>query len=141
MNLDSTLDWLALCSVILFAKMFAISLYQGWHRIGRGSFRNVEDARFAGREPLAEELPEVQRGARAWANDVENIPVFFALGTLYVMCGASVAAAPWLFGIFTAARVSHTLCYLGQLQPWRTLSYGIGIGCLIGMSAMILRTL
>ncbi|HEY1076094.1 MAG TPA: MAPEG family protein [Fontimonas sp.] len=139
--MDSTLDWLVLCSVILFAKMFAISLYQGWHRIGRGSFRNVEDAKFAKRTPVAEELPEVQRAARAWANDLENIPVFFALGILYVMTGASAAAAPWLFGTFTVARIGHTFCYLNQLQPWRTLSFGIGIGCLIGMSALLLRGL
>lgn len=139
--MDSTLDCLALCSVILFAKMFAISLYQGWHRIGRGKFRNPEDARFAGHAPVAEELPEVQRAARAWSNDVENIPVFFALGILYVMTGASTVAAPWLFGIFTVARIAHTVFYLAQLQPWRTLSYGVGILCLFGMSAQILLTL
>lgn len=139
--MDSTLDWLALCSVILFAKMLAISLYQGRHRIGRGSFRNPEDARFAGRQPVAEELPQVQRAARAWSNDVENIPVFFALGILYVMTGASAAAAPWLFGVFTVARIAHTVFYLAQVQPWRTLSYGVGILCLFGMSAQILLTL
>ncbi|WP_207766115.1 MAPEG family protein [Solimonas fluminis] len=138
---SSPLHWYALSAVLLFLKMFAISLYQGWHRISRQQFKTPEDAAFVGRPAAAEELPQVQRAARAWANDLENIPVFLALGIAYVQLGLSAAAAPWLFGVFVAARVAHTLCYLAGLQPWRTLSYAVGIGATLGMGAMILGAL
>ena len=139
--MQTPLDWLALCSVLLFAKMFAISLVQGWHRIGRRRFVNPEDAGFVGAAPATQELEAVERAARAWRNDLENITPFFALGLLYVMTGAAPAAAPALFATFTAARVAHTVCYLARWQPWRTVAYAVGVVCLFWMGANILRTL
>jgi uncharacterized MAPEG superfamily protein len=133
--------WFAICAIVLFLKMFGLSLYQGYHRISRMTFRTPEDARFVGRTPAAEELPEVQRAAKAWLNDVENIPVFLALGLVYVLVGASPAAAPWLFGVFTGARILHTLSYLAGLQPWRTLFYAVAIGCLLWMCVNVLAVL
>jgi glutathione S-transferase len=139
--MDTPLDWFALCCVLLFAKMFAISLVQGWHRIGSQRFVNQEDAGLVGRDPAVEELPQVERAARAWRNDLESITPFFALGIVYVMTGAAAASAPALFVTFTAARMAHTICYLRQLQPWRTLAYAVGIVCLFVMCVNILRTL
>lgn len=139
--METPLHWYALSAVLLFAKMLAISLFQGYHRIGKGQFKNPEDAAFAGRTPIAEELPQVQRAQRAWANDLENIPIFLLLGVAYVLLGASPTAAPWLFGLFVGARVVHTVCYLGGLQPWRSLAYGVGLACTIGLCVHILRAL
>lgn len=137
--MDTVLDWFAVCAVLLFLKMFALSLMQGYHRIGKRQFPNPEDAAVVGRRPVTEDLPEVQRAQRAWRNDLENIPVFFALGLIYVLVDASPQAAPSLFVTFTASRYVHSVTYLLALQPWRTLAYGIGIGCLFGMSFSILR--
>ena len=139
--MNTPLEWYALSAVILFAKMLAISLFQGYHRIGKGHFRNPEDAAFSRRQPAAEELPQVQRAARAWSNDLENIPIFLLLGIAYVMLGAPAASAPWLFGIFVAARIAHTVSYLAALQPWRTLAYSIGMGCTIGLCVGIVGVL
>ncbi|WP_248751299.1 MAPEG family protein [Pseudomonas sp. MWU15-20650] len=131
----------ALCVVVLFVKMFAISLYQGIYRIGCLTFKNAEDAKFVGRPASPEELPQVARAAQAWMNDLENIPLFFALGALYVMVGAPAEPAIWLFYTFTAARVLHTVTYLARWQPWRTLSYVVGIVCLFGLAVNIVSTL
>lgn len=136
--METPLHWYALSAVLLFFKMFGISLYQGWHRISRKQFKTPEDAAFAGSAPAAEELPQVQRAAKAWANDLENIPIFLLLGVAYVQLGLSASAAPWLFGLFVAARYAHTLCYLAGLQPWRTIAYSVGIGCTLWISVMIL---
>ena len=114
---------------------------QGWHRIGRQRFVNPEDAGFVGREPATHELEPVERAARAWRNDLENITPFFALGVVYVMTGAAPGAAPMLFVTFTVARAAHTTCYLARWQPWRTVAYAVGIVCLFWMGANILRTL
>lgn len=132
--MQAALHWYAVCAVALFLKMFALSLYQGYHRISRRTFRNPEDAAFVSRTPAVEELPQVQRAARAWINDLENIPIFLALGVACVLLDAAPTAAPWLFVTFTAARYVHTLMYLFGLQPWRTIAYLVGIACLFGMS-------
>ncbi|MGB4487900.1 MAG: MAPEG family protein [Pseudomonas veronii] len=127
----------ALCVLMLCLKMLAISCYQGFFRLRARAFTNPEDAAFFNRAPQPDELPQVGRAARAWANDLENIPLFFVLGGLCVVAGTASVATGVLFGVFTLARVAHTLMYLMECQPWRTLAYGVGVACLIGLGAML----
>lgn len=136
--MDQTEYWYAVTSVLLFFKMFAISAYQGFHRIGNRTFKNKEDAALLGLEAANEELPQVRRAAQAWLNDLENIPIFLALGVAYIWVEASPGLAVWLFSVFTVARYLHTLFYLYGIQPWRTVVYVIGILCMFVMSAQIL---
>lgn len=75
--------------------MFAISTYQGLYRIGKGTFMTPEDATFVGREPAKDELPQVQRAARAWSNDLENIPIFLRWG---LPTSGLARLRVWLFG-------------------------------------------
>ncbi|MBD2533628.1 MAPEG family protein [Nostoc flagelliforme FACHB-838] len=133
----TAIHWYSLCAVTLFLKMFALSAYQGFHRLSRRTFVNPEDAEVFNKPPASAELPQVQRAAKAWLNDLENIPIFLGLGTAYVLTGASPEAATWLFSTFTIARILHTLMYLLGLQPWRTIAYAVGIFCLLGMSLNI----
>jgi glutathione S-transferase len=139
--METALHWYSLCVVALFLKMFGLSVYQGFHRIGTRTFVNPDDAAVFNKLPAAEELPQVQRAAQAWLNDLENIPIFIGLGTAYVLTGASPGAATWLFSTFTIARILHTLMYLLGLQPWRTITYAVGILCLLGMSWNIVAVL
>ena len=139
--MSSALFGFTVCVLVLFVKMFAISCYQGVYRISRMTFKNAEDARLVGRPASAQELAQVTRAAQAWQNDVENIPLFFILGTLYVLLQAPATTGVWLFASFTAARVVHTVCYLAQWQPWRTLAYAVGIVCLFAMAGLILSAL
>lgn len=139
--MEEPVYWYAVAAVLLFAKMWAISLYQGYHRISKRTFKNPEDARLAGKTPAQEELPQVQKAGKAWSNDLENIPIFLGLGVAYVLVEASSGLAVWLFMTFTLARYCHTLCYLAGLQPWRTISYGIGLLCMIFMCVQILLAL
>lgn len=87
------------------------------------------------------ELPQVGRASKAWANDLENIPVFFALGGLCVALQTPAVATAWCFGGFTLARLVHTLTYLAGWQPWRTLAYGLGVVCLFGLGALTIGRL
>ena len=137
--MSSALYWYAVSSVVLFVKMLFVSNYQAYYRLTTKTFVNPEDARTFGKgTAAAAELPPVARAANVWRNDVENIPIFLALGVAYVMVGASERAAAWYFVGFTLSRIAHTASYLGGLQPWRTISYTVGILCLIGMSVNIL---
>lgn len=135
--MDDALSVYALCGVMLFGKMFALSCYQGYYRLRFRAFVNAEDAAVFKRAAQTAERPEVIRAARAWVNDLENIPWFFALGGLALALGENGAATAWLSLVFTGARVLHTLAYLGAVQPWRTLFYGIGIACLFGFCVLI----
>lgn len=135
--MEPALKAYALTAVALFVKMLAISLYQGWHRIGKAKYRNPEDAALVGKAPVSEELPQVQRAARAWANDLENIPAFLILGLVAVLIGAGTSWLPTLFAVFVAARVAHTTSYLLSLQPWRTLAYAVGLVCTLALCAAI----
>ncbi len=127
----------ALCVLVLFLKMLAISCYQGFFRLRFRAFTNHEDAAFFHRDANPQELPQVSRAARAWANDLENIPLFFVLGGLCIAVEATGVATTWLFCTFTVARVMHTVMYLRGRQPWRTLAYGVGLICLLGLAGGI----
>ncbi|HDS1775659.1 TPA: MAPEG family protein [Pseudomonas putida] len=135
--MSSALQVYALCVVLLFLKMFLVSCYQGYHRLRFVAFTNPEDAAVFRRIAQAAERPQVIRAAKVWANDLENIPMFFALGGLAVALEAATLPVLWLSVVFTVARVLHTLAYLRGLQPWRTLFYGIGIICLLGFCLLI----
>ncbi|MDF9757783.1 putative MAPEG superfamily protein [Pseudomonas sp. TE6288] len=127
----------ACCVVVLFIKMLAISCYQGYFRLRYLAFTNSEDAAVFRRSACPAELPQVTRAAQAWRNDLENIPMFIALAGLAVALEAPAASTAWLSGVFTVARVLHTVTYLARLQPWRTLSYGVGVLCLIGLATVL----
>lgn len=131
----------AVCTLVLCLKMFAISCYQGYFRLRGLAFTNREDAAFFNRAPNAEESPQVVRATKAWANDLENIPLFFVLGGMCVASGSCSVATAWLFGGFTLARVLHTVTYLMAWQPWRTLAYGLGVACLFGLGAQVVGSI
>lgn len=139
--MSSALQVYALCVVVLFLKMFLVSCYQGYHRLRLLAFTNPEDAAVFKRAAQVAERPQVLRANKAWANDLENIPAFFALGGLAVALEATAQPTLWLSTAFTVARVLHTLAYLRGLQPWRTLCYGIGVVCLLGFCALITTTI
>ena len=139
--MDETVYWFSLATVLLFFKMFATSAYQAFHRIGKKTFKTPEDAAFVGQKPAKEELPQVQRAAKAWLNDLENIPIFLGLGIVYILVGVPSGSAALLFMVFTGARYLHTGFYLAGLQPWRTIAFTVGIVCLFIMSIQILMAL
>lgn len=129
------------CVLVLCLKMLAISCYQGFFRIRGLAFTNLEDAAFFSRQAQSEELPHVSRAKKAWANDLENIPLFFVLGGLCVALGSSSVVTVWLFGGFTVARLAHTVTYLARWQPWRTVAYVGGVMCLFGLGTMVISRL
>ena len=86
-------------------------------------------------------MPQVQRAARAWLNDLENIPIFLALGVAYVWVDAAPGMAVWLLLVFTTACYLHTLFYLCGIQPWRTVAYAVGVVCMFTTSIQILVAL
>src|SRR3989442_6831979 len=89
---DPTLRVFAICAAILTLKLVFMVTLIGVLRNLRGGHLNPEDYRFRGRTPRPpDEL--VERVRRAHHNDVENIPVFLAVGLLFALSGGSPKAA------------------------------------------------
>ena len=96
----------ALTAVILFFKMFAISIVQGIGRVNAKQFVTAEDARFFAHAPPApDEAPIVKRAAMAWRNDLENIPIFLIVAGIYVMAGLSAKAFTFYCVVYMIARM------------------------------------
>ena len=116
----------AITTIVLALKMFAIAVVQGRARTTEGAFLNPEDAATFGGKAVPQEPEIVQRAARAWRNDLENIPIFLILGWIYVTAGLSPAAFVIYCIVFMVARIVHTICYINSIQPWRTAGYTVG---------------
>lgn len=130
----------ALTAVILFLKMTALGLYQGYNRTRHKAFSKPEDAAFygKGKPALAQELPAVQRAQGALRNDGENIPIFLALSLAYVMLKCWEPGVMIYCGIFVVARCLHSIFMVSPRQPWRTLVYATGLTISFVLSVHIL---
>lgn len=126
----------ALCCVVLGVKILASAVYTGMKRQKVGSSINAGDAKvfgIQGATTKVDEAPEVDRAIRIQRNDSENIPLFFAVGLVYVLTGASLIGTVLLCGTFTVARVMHTIAYMGGLQPLRAVCFLVGAVCTLLM--------
>ena len=123
-------------AIVLALKMAAISIVQGRSRVSAGVFTNPEDARTFGAQQSNTEAPMVERGSKAWRNDLENIPIFLIIAWIYVAAGLSASAFVIYCIVFMAARIVHTICYLNAIQPARTIAFTIGA---VAMLAMIVQ--
>jgi uncharacterized MAPEG superfamily protein len=128
----------ALTAVVLEFKMLAIALVQGKGRVSSNQFVVPEDAKLFHGNQTEHEAPIVDRAARAWRNDLENIPIFLILAGIYVAAGLSSKAFGWYCGIFVVMRIVHTYTYIKGIQPWRTVAYTIGLFAMIAMMIHIL---
>jgi prostaglandin-E synthase 1 len=131
----------ALCAAILGLKMLFSAIYTGVQRQRHQGYVNAEDARAFGRSGAragTEESPAVAHALRIQRNDLENIPLFFAIGLTYVLAGASPIGAVVCCWAFTLARIAHTFAYTWNLQPWRAIFYGIGTFAILAMIVMII---
>jgi microsomal prostaglandin-E synthase 1 len=125
---------LALFSSLLALKMFAVAVVTANRRRLAKVVLNTEDVPInPGSHAEPQEAPETLRAKRAHLNDVENIPAFLAIATIYTLAGASANGAWAYFGVYFAARLIHTFCYLNGVQPWRSASFFLGQFALIGM--------
>lgn len=128
----------AVCAAILAIKMLLTGNYTTLTRMRTKGFVNAEDAKAFGGTPNEQEHPAVAHALRIQRNDLENIPLFWAVGLVFVLDGASPAGAWWYCWTFTVARLLHWAAYLNHLQPWRALLYFVGYLCILGMAVQII---
>lgn len=128
----------AVCTAILVVKSLLSGSYTAITRIRQKQFVNPEDGKmFKGAsDPI--ETDAAARVLRIQRNDTENFVLFFGLGLVFVLTGATALEASAYFWTFTIARILHTLTYVGGKQPWRSLAFAVGVVCLLGMAVQVL---
>lgn len=136
---DSQFPTYVYCSVVLSVEMLALGAMTAARRAKVGGFVNPEDAKVSPQGAKlndGSEHPEVARIQRAHRNLLESVPLFFALGLIAVLAGASPMGVKVALITFTVARVLHAIAYLNGVQPWRTIFFGIGLLSLLGLMVM-----
>ncbi|CAK1548527.1 unnamed protein product [Leptosia nina] len=111
-------------SAILGIKVLAMSGLTAIARMTKKVFSNPEDAKFL-KGKVKFDDPTVERVRRAHLNDLENIPVFWVLGALYLTTNPAAAWAILLFRVYTVCRIVHTLVYavVPLPQPTRAIAF------------------
>lgn len=136
---DSQFKIYVFCSVVLSLEMLALGAMTAARRAKVGTFTNPEDTKVSpdgAKFNEGVEHPEVARIMRAHRNLLESIPLFFALGLIAVLTGASPMGVKIALVTFTVARVLHAIAYLNGAQPWRSMFFGIGLLCLVALMIM-----
>jgi uncharacterized MAPEG superfamily protein len=121
--------------------MLYSAVYTGTRRQKHSGYINAEDARTfggSGASAGAAESPQVAHALRIQRNDIESIPLFFAVGLVYALSGASAFGAAVYFWTYTVARIVHTFAYTRHVQPLRAICWVLGSLCVVGMSVQLL---
>ena len=115
----------ALCSALLGLKMLLSAVYTGSRRQKHHGYVNAEDARVFGGPgdgAAVEEAPAVAHALRIQRNDLEAIPIFFAVGLVYVLTGASPFGAFFSAVIASKRRTRFFAPSVATRRPNRTAS-------------------
>lgn len=133
----------AVASVLLCANLMFLWFASAAARAKSKTAMNPEDAAQFGATLVDTDPPAVARVLRAHDNAQASIYPFLFLGLVFVMAGGNATAATVLFGLFTVARLLHTVAYLKALQPWRSVFFLTGaaviFALLIGVVWLIVR--
>lgn len=119
----------ALTVVVNSLHLLFLWNYSGGARGGTKTTLNPEDARtvLKGAAVVEADPPEVARVLRTQRNTFDNTIPFLLVGGVFAALGPDKLEAQLLFGLFTGLRLFYSLAYLKGLQPWRTISYGLGV--------------
>ncbi len=115
------------CMIVLCLNVLGLWAYSGSVRAKVKVTPNPEDILSVTKDSkLGADTPEIARVLRAHRNAADNIIPFAILGLLFVLWGGSPLLTAVFCGVFTLARLAHTISYLGEKQPWRTIAFVIG---------------
>jgi uncharacterized MAPEG superfamily protein len=81
------------------------------------------------------------RATRALANTNENLGGFLLVSLAAILLGASPTWTNRLVMLFAASRAGHMLAYYADLRTVRSLSFGVGLVCLVGLAICAAATL
>jgi uncharacterized MAPEG superfamily protein len=65
------------------------------------------------------------RYRRAHRNALENTPLFMITALVLTLMGASATVGAALFYPYVGLRILHSVCYVKQIQPLRTIAFAL----------------
>lgn len=68
---------------------------------------------------------QTARYRRAHRNALENTPLFMISALVLTLMGASSTLGAALFYPYAGLRILHSVCYVKQLQPFRTIAFAL----------------
>ena len=116
----------AISCLVLCANLLFLWGYSGASRGKTKTAMNEEDAIRFGASLTQIDPPQVARVLRAHDNAQASIYPFLFLGLVFALAGGPAGTGTVIFGIFTVARLLHSIFYLAGKQPWRTVSFTVG---------------
>lgn len=116
----------AITCLVLCGNLLFLWAYSGALRGKSKTAMNEEDVTQFGATLAEIDPPPVARVLRAHHNAQASIYPFLLLGLVFVLAGGAAGPAAIVFGIFTFARLAHSVTYLRGIQPWRTVSFVTG---------------
>jgi glutathione S-transferase len=129
----------SLSAVVLCLNLLGLWGYSGAVRGKTKTVLNPEDAATVakGTEIVTADPAPVARVLRAHTNAMANILPHLVLGLLYVILGATPLMAWIFFGGFTVMRIAHSFAYVGEKQPWRTITFVLGGLLSLGLLGLV----
>jgi microsomal prostaglandin-E synthase 1 len=129
--------------VVLCLNVLGLWAYSGAVRARTKTTPNSEDLSTVSSGASLSEVdpPRVARVLRAHRNAADNILPFAVLGLLFVLWGASPVLTVIFCGVFVTARIGHSLSYLGEKQPWRTITFAVGGIATLVMVGFLVRAM
>jgi glutathione S-transferase len=131
-----TVIWLCLHMVLLDA-------YGGVARVKTKTVVNPEDAASVakGADIVKSDPDTVARVMRAHRNLLSNGVPFLLLCGLWMMFSPSFTMIAAVCGTFVVARLVHSIAYVREAQPFRTLSFVVGQIAMVVVVVQIARGL
>ncbi|XP_019874359.2 microsomal glutathione S-transferase 1 [Aethina tumida] len=125
--------------LILVLKVIFMTIYINFERFRVMAFDNEEDAIAIQTKQKSDE--GVERIKRAFLNDVQNIPLFFIVGYLYILTNPHEQTTKQLFMLYAISRIAYTVVYAVFVipQPARLLSFMMSFGILLYLTVRCLQ--
>ena len=156
---EVALPALAICSFLLWAKMFVTLMLQGSKsqrppedvnktenggdlEAGGDNTANVQDSEEFGL--LGSKFTLSERWDRIVRNDLENIPMALILAWGSYVADTETFGETYdyfvaiLICVFTFFRFAHTVFYAKRMQPWRSICYLASQLCQCGFGILLL---
>lgn len=115
-------------TIVLGFNLLVLANNTALSRASAGEAVNPEDRALNREAKIVYEAgnPRTERYRRAHRNALENLPLFIITGLVLTFTSVPFTVAVVLFAVFVIARITHSVSYLFEKQPWRTASFAIG---------------
>jgi len=96
-------------------------------RARAGEVINPEDKKLNDKASVVfdEGNDRTSRYRRAHRNALENTPMFMVTALVLTLMGVSSTIGAALFYPFVGLRILHSVCYVKQIQPFRTITFAL----------------